>query len=140
MARIVGIDLGTTNSVISVMEGGQVTVIPTAEGSRLCPSVVAFTKNGERLVGDPAKRQAVVNAENTVYSIKRLMGRRSDEPEVEVTGRWSPMRLSPEPRRCPGECTGARQDLHAARDLGDDPAEVEEGCRSLSWARRYARR
>jgi len=85
MARIVGIDLGTTNSVVSVMEGGQVTVIPTAEGRRLCPSVVAFTKNGDRLVGDPAKRQAVVNAENTIYSVKRLMGRRADEHEVEVT-------------------------------------------------------
>ncbi len=85
MARIVGIDLGTTNSVVSVMEGGQVTVIPTAEGNRLCPSVVAFTKNNDRLVGDPAKRQAVVNAENTVYSVKRLMGRRADEPEVQVT-------------------------------------------------------
>jgi len=85
MTKIVGIDLGTTNSVVSVMEGGQVTVIPTAEGRRLCPSVVAFTKTGERLVGDPAKRQAVVNAENTVYSVKRLMGRRYDDPEVEVT-------------------------------------------------------
>jgi len=85
MAKIVGIDLGTTNSVISVMEGGQVTVIPTAEGRRLCPSVVAFTKGGDRLVGDPAKRQAIVNAENTVYSVKRLMGRRFDEHEVEVT-------------------------------------------------------
>ncbi len=85
MAKIVGIDLGTTNSVVSVMEGGQATVVPTAEGRRLCPSVVAFTKGGDRLVGDPAKRQAVVNAENTVYSVKRLMGRRADEPEVEVT-------------------------------------------------------
>ncbi len=85
MSRIVGIDLGTTNSAVSIMEGGQVTVIPTAEGGRLCPSVVAFTKNNERLVGVPAKRQAVVNAENTVYSVKRLMGRRADEPEVEVT-------------------------------------------------------
>jgi molecular chaperone DnaK len=85
MARIVGIDLGTTNSVVSVMEGGQVTVIPTAEGRRLCPSVVAFTKGGDRLVGDPAKRQAVVNAENTVYSVKRLMGRRADDSEVDVT-------------------------------------------------------
>lgn len=85
MAKIVGIDLGTTNSAVSVMEGGQVTVIPTAEGRRLCPSVVAFTKNGDRLVGDPAKRQAVVNAENTIYSVKRLMGRRADEPEVQVT-------------------------------------------------------
>ncbi len=85
MGKIVGIDLGTTNSVVSIMEGGQVTVIPTAEGRRLCPSVIAFTKNGERLVGDPAKRQAIVNSENTVYSVKRLMGRRADEPEVQVT-------------------------------------------------------
>jgi len=85
MSKIVGIDLGTTNSVVSIMEGGQVTVIPTTEGRNLCPSVVAFTKNNERLVGDPAKRQSVVNAENTVYSVKRLMGRRSDEREVEIT-------------------------------------------------------
>jgi molecular chaperone DnaK len=85
MAKIVGIDLGTTNSVVSVMEGGQATVIPTAEGRRLLPSVVAFTKGGDRLVGDPAKRQAVVNSENTIYSVKRLMGRRADESEVEVT-------------------------------------------------------
>ena len=83
MAKIVGIDLGTTNSVVAVMEGGDPTVITTAEGSRLLPSVVAFTKNGERLVGQTAKRQAVVNAENTVYSIKRFMGRRYDETDTE---------------------------------------------------------
>jgi molecular chaperone DnaK len=82
MSKIVGIDLGTTNSVISVLEGGDATVIPTAEGGRLCPSVVAFTKTGERLVGQVAKRQATVNPDNTVYSIKRLMGRRYDDPEV----------------------------------------------------------
>lgn len=79
MTKIIGIDLGTTNSVVSVVEGGSATVIPTAEGSRLLPSVVAFNKNGERLVGIPAKRQAVVNSENTVSSIKRFMGRRYDE-------------------------------------------------------------
>jgi len=83
MAKIIGIDLGTTNSVVAVMEGGDPTVIPTAEGSRLCPSVVAFNKNGERLVGQTAKRQAVINAENTVYSIKRFMGRHYDEVEAE---------------------------------------------------------
>ncbi len=83
MAKIIGIDLGTTNSVVAVMEGGDPVVIPTAEGSRLLPSVVAFTKNGERLVGQTAKRQAVVNAENTIYSIKRFMGRRYDEVEAE---------------------------------------------------------
>src|SRR5512143_3134205 len=83
MAKIIGIDLGTTNSVVSVMEGGTPTVISTSEGGRLCPSVVAFNKNGERLVGQTAKRQAVVNSENTVYSIKRFIGRRFDETEVE---------------------------------------------------------
>ena len=83
MSKIVGIDLGTTNSVVAVMEGGEPTVITTAEGGRLCPSVVAFSKNGERLVGQTAKRQAVVNSENTVFSIKRFMGRRYDETSVE---------------------------------------------------------
>ena len=83
MAKIIGIDLGTTNSVVAVMEGGDPTVISTSEGSRLCPSVVAFNKNNERLVGQTAKRQAVINAENTVYSIKRFMGRRYDEVETE---------------------------------------------------------
>jgi molecular chaperone DnaK len=85
MGKIIGIDLGTTNSVVSVMEGGSATVISTAEGGRLCPSVVAFNKNGERLVGQTAKRQAVVNSENTVYSIKRFIGRHFEETEVERT-------------------------------------------------------
>ena len=83
MAKIIGIDLGTTNSVVSVMEGGTPTVIPTSEGGRLCPSVVAFNKNGERLVGQTAKRQAVINSENTIYSIKRFIGRHYDEVEAE---------------------------------------------------------
>src|SRR5512139_4195750 len=83
MAKIIGIDLGTTNSVVAVMEGGDPVVIPTAEGSRLLPSVVGFNKNGERLVGQTAKRQATINPENTVYSIKRFMGRRYDEVEAE---------------------------------------------------------
>src|SRR5512136_1381331 len=79
MSKPIGIDLGTTNSVVAVIEGGGPVVIPTAEGGRLCPSVVAFTKAGERLVGQTAKRQAVVNPENTVFSIKRFMGRRYSE-------------------------------------------------------------
>ncbi|MEW6084767.1 MAG: molecular chaperone DnaK [Chloroflexota bacterium] len=83
MGKIIGIDLGTTNSVVAVMEGGTPTVISTAEGGRLCPSVVAFNKNGERLVGQTAKRQAVVNPENTIYSIKRFIGRHFEETEVE---------------------------------------------------------
>ena len=83
MAKIIGIDLGTTNSVVAVIEGGDPTVINTAEGGRLCPSVVAFTKGGERMVGQTAKRQAVVNSENTVYSIKRFIGRHIDEIDTE---------------------------------------------------------
>ncbi len=79
MGKIIGIDLGTTNSVVSVIEGGSPAVITTSEGARLLPSVVAFNKNGERLVGIPAKRQAVVNPENTISSVKRFMGRRYDE-------------------------------------------------------------
>src|SRR5216683_3290941 len=83
MGKVVGIDLGTTNSVIAVVVGGEPQVIPNAEGSRLTPSVVAFTKTGERLVGQMAKRQSILNPENTVYSIKRFMGRRLSEVETE---------------------------------------------------------
>jgi molecular chaperone DnaK len=82
MGKIIGIDLGTTNSVVAVMEGGEPTVIPSAEGERLVPSVVAVNKNHERLVGRVARNQAVVNPENTVFSIKRFMGRKFEDPEV----------------------------------------------------------
>ena len=80
MSKIIGIDLGTTNSCVAVMEGGKPTVIANTEGARTTPSVVAFTKTGERLVGEPAKRQAVTNAEKTISSIKRDMGRTTDVP------------------------------------------------------------
>ena len=83
MAKVLGIDLGTTNSCMAVMEGGEATVIPNAEGQRTTPSIVAFTKTGERLVGQAAKRQAVTNPKSTIYSIKRFMGRRYDEMEAE---------------------------------------------------------
>jgi molecular chaperone DnaK len=83
-SKIIGIDLGTTNSVVSVMEGGDPVVIPNAEGGRTTPSVVAFTKDGERLVGQVAKRQAVTNPKNTIFSIKRFMGRRMDEVQEEI--------------------------------------------------------
>jgi len=82
--KIIGIDLGTTNSVVAVMEGGDPVVIPNAEGGRTTPSVVAFTKDGERLVGQVAKRQAVTNPTNTVFSIKRFMGRRMGEVTEEI--------------------------------------------------------
>src|SRR6201984_3876828 len=84
MAKIIGIDLGTTNSVVAVMEGGEPKVIPNQEGERTTPSVVAFTKTGERLVGQTAKAQAVTNPQNTIYSIKRFMGRRADEVNDEM--------------------------------------------------------
>jgi molecular chaperone DnaK len=93
MSKIVGIDLGTTNSVVAVLEGGEPTVIPTSEGGRLCPSVVAFTKTGERLVGQTARRQATVNPDNTIFSVKRLMGRRYDEPEVEKAREILPYKI-----------------------------------------------
>ena len=79
MAKVIGIDLGTTNSCMAVMEGGEPVVLENSEGKRTTPSVVAFTKTGERLVGEAAKRQAVTNSRNTVYSIKRFMGRKFDE-------------------------------------------------------------
>lgn len=84
MSKIIGIDLGTTNSVVAVMEGGEPVVIPNSEGGRTTPSVVAFTKDGNRLVGQVAKRQAVTNPENTIYSIKRFMGRKYDEVQDEI--------------------------------------------------------
>src|SRR2546427_2560355 len=85
MAKTIGIDLGTTNSAMAVLEGGEPTVIPNAEGGRTTPSVVAFTKDGQRLVGAPARRQQVTNPENTVFSIKRFMGRKWDEVSEEMT-------------------------------------------------------
>ena len=103
MSKIIGIDLGTTNSVVAVMEGGQPVVIPNQEGGRTTPSVVGFTKGGERLVGQVAKRQSVTNPENTVYSIKRFMGRRFDEVSEE-------MKLMPY-QVIPGDHRDARVDI-----------------------------
>src|SRR5512142_2809756 len=98
MGKIIGIDLGTTNSVVAVMEGGEPTVIASAEGGRTVPSVVAFTKTGERLVGQLAKRQAITNPANTVYSIKRFMGRRWDDPEVQRSKGMVPYKVEKDPK------------------------------------------
>ncbi len=84
MAKTIGIDLGTTNSCVSVIEGGEATVITNSEGSRTTPSVIAFAKGDEKLVGEPAKRQAVTNPENTVFSSKRFMGRKFSEVSNEI--------------------------------------------------------
>ena len=93
MARVIGIDLGTTNSCVAVMEGGATRVIENAEGARTTPSVVAFTNSGEVLVGQPAKRQAVTNPENTIFAIKRLIGRRYDDPTVEKNKTLVPYKI-----------------------------------------------
>jgi len=97
MGKIIGIDLGTTNSVVAVMSGGEPTVIPTAEGERLCPSVVAINKNGERVVGRTARNQAIVNPENTIFSIKRFMGRKFDDEEVQRTIGRVPYKITKAP-------------------------------------------
>lgn len=94
MAKVIGIDLGTTNSVVAVMEAGEPTVLENSEGSRLTPSIAAMTKSGERLVGQVAKRQAVTNPENTIFSIKRLMGRKYDDPEVQRTMKNVPYKIT----------------------------------------------
>src|SRR5947209_1662384 len=94
MAHILGIDLGTTNSVMAVIEGGEPTVIPNAEGSRLTPSVVAISKSGERLVGQVARRQAITNQENTIFSIKRFMGRKFNDPDVQRDTKLVPYRVT----------------------------------------------
>src|SRR5512133_3611883 len=97
MAKIIGIDLGTTNSVVAVMSGGEPVVIPSAEGERLVPSVVAVNKNHERIVGRTARNQAIVNPENTVFSIKRFMGRKFSDPEVQRTVGRVPYKVTAAP-------------------------------------------
>ncbi|GIX21299.1 MAG: hypothetical protein KatS3mg121_0082 [Gammaproteobacteria bacterium] len=93
MGKIIGIDLGTTNSCVAVMEGGRPKVIENSEGKRTTPSVVAFTEEGEVLVGEAAKRQAVTNPKNTLFAIKRLIGRKYDEPEVQKAVKLMPYKI-----------------------------------------------
>ncbi len=133
MSKIIGIDLGTTNSCVAVMEGGDPVVIPNAEGNRTTPSVVAFSKSGERLVGQVAKRQAITNPANTVFSIKRFMGRKFSEVTEEMKMVPFTVVAGPERRRAR---KGGRQGVLAAGDLRDDPREAEGGGRGLSGSRR----
>src|SRR4029079_11462593 len=93
MAKVIGIDLGTTNSCVAIMEGGDPNVLANAEGSRTTPSVVAFTDSGERLVGQIARRQAITNPENTIFAVKRLIGRRSDDPMVQKASSLLPYKI-----------------------------------------------
>src|SRR5437868_11194693 len=94
MPKVIGIDLGTTNSCVAVMEGGEPVVIPNSEGARTTPSMVCFTESGERLIGQIAKRQAVTNPENTVFAVKRLMGRRYDSAEAKKAIQVSSFRVT----------------------------------------------
>src|SRR4026207_1045562 len=93
MAKIIGIDLGTTNSCVAIMEGGKPKVRENAEGSRTTPSVVAYTEDGEILVGAPAKRQAVTNAKHTIYAVKRLIGRPLGDPEAQKATKAVPYKI-----------------------------------------------
>src|SRR5881275_2116863 len=93
MAKVIGIDLGTTNSVVAIMEGGDPLVLTNSEGARITPSVVAFTESGERLVGQIARRQAITNPENTIFAVKRLIGRRSDDPMVQKAAKVLPYKV-----------------------------------------------
>ena len=97
MTKVIGIDLGTTNSVVAVLEGGDPVVIPSAEGGRTVPSVVAVSKTGERTVGQVAKRQSITNPENTIFSIKRFMGRKADDPAVARDRELVPYKLTAAP-------------------------------------------
>ena len=94
MGKVIGIDLGTTNSCVAVMDGKTPKVIENAEGMRTTPSIVAFTDDGERLVGQPAKRQAVTNPEKTIFAVKRLIGRRYDDPMVEKDKKLVPYKIT----------------------------------------------
>ena len=124
MGKVIGIDLGTTNSCVAVMDGKTSKVIENAEGMRTTPSIVAFTDDGERLVGQPAKRQAVTNPERTFFAVKRLIGRRYDDPMVEKDKKLVPYKIvKAVQRRRLGR--GRRQDLFALAGLRLHPAEDE---------------
>ena len=108
MGKVIGIDLGTTNSCVAVMEGKSPRVIENAEGMRTTPSIVAFTDDGERLVGQPAKRQAVTNPEKTIFAVKRLIGRRYDDPMVEKDKKLVPYKIAKARTATPGSRRTAR--------------------------------
>ena len=124
MGKVIGIDLGTTNSCVCVMEGGKPKVLENAEGANTTPSIVAFTSDDERLVGLPAKRQGVTNPTNTFFAIKRLIGRRFDDPEVTKDIKLVPFKIvkGPERRRLGRK---PRQAVFSAADLGLHSAEDE---------------
>ena len=113
MAKAIGIDLGTTNSCVAVMEGSSAKVIENAEGARTTPSMVAFTESGDTGGGQPAKRQSIVNPENTIFAIKRLIGRRYDDPITQKTKAWSLTRSCPTKTGTPGSRFAASNTVQA---------------------------
>ena len=139
MAKVIGIDLGTTNSCVAIMEGGDPKVIPNSEGGRTTPSVVAFTEAGERLVGQIAHRQAITNPDNTISAVKRLMGRRYDDPAGPEGDESSAVqdRQGRQRRRLGRD---PRQELQPGRNLGVHSAEDEANRRGLPRARRSPKR
>jgi molecular chaperone DnaK len=134
MGKVIGIDLGTTNSCVAVMEGGKPKVDRKCEGARTTPSIVAFAKDGERLIGQPAKRQAVTNPDNTIYAVKRLIGRRFDDPITKKDTELVPYTSSRAERRRLGQ--GRRHGLFAVADFCLHPAEDEGNRRERISARR----
>ena len=126
MSKIIGIDLGTTNSCVAVMEGNEPVVIANSEGKRTTPSVVAFVGDGERKVGDPAKRQAITNPTKTIYSIKRFMGNQFNEVTKEAAR--VPYKVVKGDNNTPAR-GDRRSQIYAAGNFGHDPAEDEENCR-----------
>ena len=130
MAKVIGIDLGTTNSCVAVMDGKNPKVIENAEGARTTPSMVAFSKDGERLVGQPAKRQAVTNPEGTVFAVKRLIGRRYDDPMVEKDKHLVPYKIIKADNGDAWVEADARKYV-ALRSVGDDPHQDEGDRRVL---------
>ena len=124
MSKVIGIDLGTTNSVVAILEGGDPKVIPNSEGGRTTPSVVAFAKDGERLVGQVAKRQAVTNPENTIFSIKRFMGRK--EAEVKEEEAIVPYNVVSGPNGDARVEAGGKQYVYKSVKEGGDQIEYEE--------------
>ena len=131
MAKVIGIDLGTTNSCVAVMDGKDAKVIENAEGARTTPSIVAFTNDGERLVGQPAKRQAVTNPENTIFAVKRLIGRRYDDPMAEKDKKLVPYKIVKGDNGDAWVEAGGKKHV-ALPDFRHDPAEDEGDRRSLS--------
>ena len=141
MGKVIGIDLGTTNSCVAVMDGKAPKVIENSEGTRTTPSIVAFTDDNERLVGQPAKRQAVTNPEKTIFAVKRLIGRRYDDPMVEKDKKLVPYKIAKASRTATRGSRKMRQDAYSPSQISAFILAEDEGNRRRRIsARRLSRR